>query len=220
MENKQASQTQRYLESSMRIEEYGVYSYLFNRYIDHAENDLCYREAANAICQNGGKILQIGFGLGNLSYYIQGHDIELHDIVEDHPELYKHAEQLGYGVFGGSPFDFLEECIKQGMQYDGVYCMGLSAYDQMFLPEFHRDYLDKILKPGGIYAYNLNTAEGLNINARWQLDTLNYDANITFIPFKDAYDYSNGNILNSSVNVENSAPLALNWFIKPLNKEE
>ena len=220
MDTNQSTQTQRYLDSSMRIEEYGIYSYLFNRYIDHAENDLFYKETAKAICYNGGKILQIGFGLGNLSYYIQGHDIESHDIIEDHPEIAGHARELGYEIFQGNVFQFLDECIKQGMQYDGVYCMCTSIYDKAFLPEFHKRYLDKILKPGGVYSYRLNTIEGSNINARWQLDALNYVPEITFIPLLDAYHYVDGNTVNWDITVDDTAPHPINWFTKPLNKEE
>lgn len=220
MEDSKNIQTQKYLGSSMRIEEYGVYSYLLDKYIDHAENDLFYRESAKAICQNGGKILQIGFGLGNMSYYIQGEDIEIHDIVEDHPDMAKHAKDLGYGVFEGNPFTFLEKCIESGMQYDGIYCMGLGVYSRSFFVEFHKNYLDKILKPGGVYSYRLNTPEGLNINARWPLDALKYTPNITFIPLKDAYHYVNGKVENWDLNVSEDSPHPVNWFIKPLNISE
>lgn len=211
--------SQKYLESSMRIEEYGVFSYLANRYIDHAENDLFYRESAKAICQNGGKVLQIGFGLGNLSYYIQGEDIELHDIVEDHPDISNHADSLGYDVFKGNPFEFFKRCINSGMQYDAIYCMGISIYDHAFLPIFHEKYLDKILKPGGIYSYRSNNVEGLNINARWKLDTLGYTTNITFIPHKDAANYVNNNVKSWDTESTSPGEYALNWFTKPLNKE-
>jgi len=39
------------------------------------------------ICQNGGDILEVGFGMGISAGYIQSHSINSHTICENHPQI-------------------------------------------------------------------------------------------------------------------------------------
>ena len=52
--------------------------------------------SAEYVTQNGGDILEIGFGMGISADYIQSHNIDSHTIIENHPQviekLYKWAE--------------------------------------------------------------------------------------------------------------------------------
>ena len=43
--------------------------------------------SAAYVTQNGGDILEIGFGMGIASGYIQSHSISSHTIVENHPQI-------------------------------------------------------------------------------------------------------------------------------------
>jgi len=43
--------------------------------------------SAAYVTQNGGDILEIGFGMGIASNYIQSHSINSHTIVENHPQI-------------------------------------------------------------------------------------------------------------------------------------
>jgi hypothetical protein len=43
--------------------------------------------SAAYITQNGGDILEIGFGMGIASGYIQSHSISSHTIIENHPQI-------------------------------------------------------------------------------------------------------------------------------------
>lgn len=43
--------------------------------------------SAAYICQNGGDILEIGFGMGISAGYIQSHSINSHTICENHPQI-------------------------------------------------------------------------------------------------------------------------------------
>ena len=43
--------------------------------------------SAAYICQNGGDILEIGFGMGISAGYIQSHNINSHTIIENHPQI-------------------------------------------------------------------------------------------------------------------------------------
>ena len=45
------------------------------------------KDAAALICKGGGKILNIGFGLGLIDTYIQSHNVDEHWIIEAHPDV-------------------------------------------------------------------------------------------------------------------------------------
>jgi len=43
--------------------------------------------SAAYVCQNGGDILEVGFGMGISAGYIQSHSINSHTICENHPQI-------------------------------------------------------------------------------------------------------------------------------------
>ena len=49
--------------------------------------------SAAYVTENGGDILEIGFGMGISAGYIQSHSISSHTIVENHPEIISKAVQ-------------------------------------------------------------------------------------------------------------------------------
>ena len=51
--------------------------------------DIVMKKSANYVCQNGGDILEIGFGMGIAANYIQANTITSHTIVENHPQILK-----------------------------------------------------------------------------------------------------------------------------------
>ena len=51
------------------------------------------RRSAEFACQNGGDILEIGFGMGIASNYIQDHGVSSHTIIELHPQIAEKARQ-------------------------------------------------------------------------------------------------------------------------------
>ena len=48
--------------------------------------------SAAFVCQNGGDILEIGFGMGISAGYIQSHSINSHTICENHPQMIPKAQ--------------------------------------------------------------------------------------------------------------------------------
>ena len=50
------------------------------------EDDIM-KASANYVCENGGDILEIGFGMGISANYIQANNINSHTIVENHPQV-------------------------------------------------------------------------------------------------------------------------------------
>ena len=55
------------------------------------EDDIM-KASANYICENGGDILEIGFGMGMAANYIQANNINSHTIIEIHPQVIERAK--------------------------------------------------------------------------------------------------------------------------------
>ncbi|XP_066367043.1 LOW QUALITY PROTEIN: protein arginine N-methyltransferase 2-like [Miscanthus floridulus] len=108
---------------------------------------------ARAVCQGGGKVLNVGFGMGLVDEAIQRYEPEEHTIVEAHPEVYERMLKLGWGekknvriVFGR-----WQDVMQQLGSYDGIF---FDTYGEYYedMREFHQ-HLPKLMKPGGIYSY-------------------------------------------------------------------
>ena len=78
--------------------------------------------SAAYVCENGGDILEIGFGMGISAGYIQSHSISSHTIVENHPQIITKAQEWASGksnvtIVTGSWYD-----IKDSLStYDGIF---------------------------------------------------------------------------------------------------
>ena len=53
--------------------------------------------SAAYVTQDGGDILEIGFGMGIASNYIQSHSISSHTIIENHPQIIEKLETWANG---------------------------------------------------------------------------------------------------------------------------
>ena len=53
--------------------------------------------SAAYICQNGGDILQIGYGMCQMANFIQSHSIDTHTIIIDQQKAYEHATEWANG---------------------------------------------------------------------------------------------------------------------------
>ena len=73
-------------------------------------------------CENGGDILEIGFGMGISAGYIQQHTINTHTIIENHPQVITKAQawaadKSNVTILEGSWYD-----IKDTLStYDGLF---------------------------------------------------------------------------------------------------
>ena len=78
--------------------------------------------SAAYVCQGGGDILEIGFGMGMASNYIQSHSIDSHTICEIHPQIITKAQEWASGksnvtIVTGSWYSN----IAQLSTYDGIF---------------------------------------------------------------------------------------------------
>lgn len=86
------------------------------------------KKSAEFVCQNGGHILEIGFGMGIASNFIQQQDIESHTICEVHPQILPRLKKWAHDkpnvrVLGGDWYNNLmvwKDFIDQSRTYDGI----------------------------------------------------------------------------------------------------
>ena len=79
-------------------------------------------KSAEFVCQNGGDILEIGFGMGIASDYIQTHSPTSHTIIELHPQIAERArawasDKPNVTIIEG---DWIEEIDSLG-NFDGIF---------------------------------------------------------------------------------------------------
>ena len=101
--------------------------------------------SAAYVTQNGGDILEIGFGMGISAGYIQSHSISSHTICENHPQIIPlalewAAERPNATVITGSWYGNLDILST----YDGVF---YDTYGDTDL-QFFTSSLPTLVKPG------------------------------------------------------------------------
>lgn len=79
-------------------------------------------KSAEFVCQNGGDILEIGFGMGIASDYIQSHGPSSHTIIEMHPQIAERArvwasDKPNVTIIEG---DWIQEIDSLG-NFDGIF---------------------------------------------------------------------------------------------------
>jgi len=86
------------------------------------EDDIM-KDAASLICRDGGKILNIGFGLGLIDNYIQSHNPKEHWIIEAHPQIANKMKEEGWNKKKNVTciFDKWQNVINNLPKFDGIY---------------------------------------------------------------------------------------------------
>ncbi len=78
--------------------------------------------SAAYVCEGGGDILEIGFGMGISAGHIQSHTINSHTIIENHPQVLIKAQEWASGksnvtIISGSWYD-----VRASLStYDGIF---------------------------------------------------------------------------------------------------
>jgi protein arginine N-methyltransferase 2 len=102
--------------------------------------------SAAYICEGGGDILEIGFGMGISAAYIQSHTINSHTIIENHPDMIPRAQawaadKSNVTIVEGSWFD-----VKDTLStYDGLF---MDTYGDQDMDKFSSS-LSSLMKAGG-----------------------------------------------------------------------
>ena len=115
-------------------------------------------KSAEYICENKGDVLEIGFGMGICSDYIQSQDINSHTIVEIHPQV---IEKLKVWAEDKDNVTIVEDDWYSGdtlTEYDGIF---LDTYADNSLDNFKEFALSKA-KSGAKITYWNNFADSRN----------------------------------------------------------
>ena len=154
------------------------------------EDDIM-KASANYICENGGDILEIGFGMGISASYIQTNNINSHTIVENHPQIIEKLKAWAQ--------DKPNVIIIEGDWYDVR--DSLSTYDGLFYDTFGDEnvnnfttVLPKLMKPGGkatwwnnftdkddVFFINGTTYEAVSVNP---VDNIYFNSDTYYLPKK------------------------------------
>lgn len=129
--------------------------------------------SATYICEGGGDILEIGFGMGISAGYIQSHSISSHTIIENHPQIIPLAQEWAKDkpnviIISGSWSDVFE--AKKLSTYDGLF------FDIWNTTSHHQPFsssLSSLMKPGGKATWwNSAQVEGSN---QYNIPDVEYD---------------------------------------------
>lgn len=117
------------------------------------------RELARIAASKGGKVLEVGFGLGISASYIQQHDIEEHVIIEANAEVCKKAEEFARKAphkvtvvqnFWENATPFFPPESFSGILFD-TYPLSVDEIHRNHFFFFQEAY--RLLKAGGIFTY-------------------------------------------------------------------
>lgn len=141
--------------------------------------------SAAYVTQNGGDILEIGFGMGISAGYIQSHSISSHTICENHPQIIPLAlewasDKPNVTIVTGSWYDNLDTLST----YDGVFH---DTYGDNHLHHFSSS-LSQIIKPGGVATWwnMLSSPENLH-----NIPDVEYQKFIVSPPENSYFNHSN-----------------------------
>ena len=106
--------------------------------------------SAAYITQNGGDILEIGFGMGISANYIQSHSIDTHTIIENHPDMITKAlswaaNKSNVTIVTGSWYE-----VKDSLStYNGLFYDTFGDDDM----QYFSSSLLSLVKPGGVVTW-------------------------------------------------------------------
>ena len=121
------------------------------RYVDdkkmimHYWEDDLMRRKSEFICENGGDILELGFGMGISANYIQNQNINSHTICEIHPDIIINLKEWS--------LDKKNVIILEGDWYDNISKMGkydgilFDTHDDIHYHKFFTEVVNLIAKP-------------------------------------------------------------------------
>lgn len=113
--------------------------------------------SAKVICENGGRVLNIGHGMGIVDSFIETNDIDEHWIIEAHPNVIQKIKNDGW--YNKSHVTVIhskwQDVIYDLPKFDGIYFD--TWQDDLFYSKLV-PYMRNLLKPNGIFSYFGNHA--------------------------------------------------------------
>jgi protein arginine N-methyltransferase 2 len=141
--------------------------------------------SAAYITQGGGKILEVGFGMGIASDYIQSHNISSHTIVENHPQVLEKLETWASGKSNVTIISQNWYDVKDSLgTFDGIF---FDTYGDENTQHFSSS-LSGLTKSGTKVTFWNNLTEE---NNQFNIPNVSYQQ-VSVTP--DSNEYFNGNI--------------------------
>ena len=98
------------------------------------------------VCEGGGDILEIGFGMGISADYIQQHTINSHTIIENHPDIIPKAQAWASDKSNVTIIEGSWYSVKDTLStYDGLF---MDTYGDVNMNDFSSS-LSSLMKIGG-----------------------------------------------------------------------
>ncbi|MCP3959042.1 MAG: class I SAM-dependent methyltransferase [bacterium] len=136
---------------------------------------------ASIACSNGGRVLEVGFGLGISASFVQRHPIDEHVIIEANAEVFERllefqrAAKVDVSPHRGLWEDVVDDLPSGG--FDGIlYDTYPLAEDDLHVHQFR--FVERalgLLKPGGVMTYCNLTSWG-NLKGRYPDDEELFEA--------------------------------------------
>jgi hypothetical protein len=110
-----------------------------------------HKKSCSVICENGGDILEVGFGAGVDSDFIQSHNIKSHTVVEIDDFFFDKLRQWAIDKPNVKPIkgDWLTH-IPEGKKYDGIFLDVWDTGEDLTKDLFN--IIKEHCKPGTIFA--------------------------------------------------------------------
>jgi protein arginine N-methyltransferase 2 len=133
--------------------------------------DSVMKRHAEVACENGGHILEIGFGMGISANYIQQQNPESHTIIESHPQIIEKlkdwaADKPSVNIVEGKWIDVIDSLSV----YDGIF---YDAFGDLDWPSL-KEECKKITKTGSIITL-WNNGHDTTDNAYGFADGVSYE---------------------------------------------
>lgn len=121
------------------------------------------RRQAETVTRRGGRVLNIGFGMGIIDSYIQQHDnVTEHWIIEGHPDVQQYMIENGWLEKANCIFKPWQSVVNHLPKFDGIY---IDTWAEDLTPFYIQ--AQWILKPNGIFSFFNNQRgdeHGLHMN--------------------------------------------------------
>ena len=127
---------------------------------------------ADIVCHNQGDILEVGFGMGISSTYIQSHNPASHTIIEIHPQIYERAQIWAADKPNVNLiFSDWYDCVDTLATYDGIF---FDTYGDVYYQEFI-NYIPQLVKPGTKFTWWNNFYTTQNMFGITDVEYIEYD---------------------------------------------
>ena len=155
------------------------------------EDDIM-KASADYVCENGGDILEIGFGMGISANYIQANNINSHTIIENHPQVIEKLkvwaqDKSNVIIIEGDWYDVKDSLsIYDGLFYDTWADKNVNSFTTVF---------PTLMKSGGkatwwnnftdkddVFFIDNTTYETINVNP---VNNIYFNSNIYYLPKKE-----------------------------------